>query len=337
MALTTLCVLAGCGGAESPLSARVGAGEEAYVSAFADPAQPGSDLARVDTASGTDDSPLRTTVSEPAAVAAAPGGVLVVVGTGDDQLVEIDAATGVVTRRVVVGLEPDAVAVTPDGADALVADEGSGRVSVVDLRRGRVVRTLTVGADPDALGVAGTAGHPGTWRAVVLDGTLGAAIPLRFPGPVPGFPLAVGPEPDAVAVTGSGTALVADLGDDEVVPVDLTTGAVGSAVDVGVPPTAVALSAEPAPGTSRADDPAGTAWVAGGGDLVPVDLSTMAVGSPVVVGHPAEALAVTDGGRRAWVADQDGTVTEVALATRHVLRTIRVGGRPGAVVVPGPS
>lgn len=332
----TLCGLSACGSGGSSLSARVRAGTEAYVANFADPAQPGTAVSRVDTVAGTVDPPLRTTVTEPAAVAAVPGtDHLVVVGTGDDQLVVLDGLTGAVLRRVVVGLEPDAVAVTPDGREALVADSGSGQLTVVDLRTGRVVRTLKVGADPDAVAVSGRAASG--WRAVVLDGTVGAAIPLRLPGPTVGYPVAVGAEPDAVAITAGGTALVADLGSDQLVPVDLASGHVGAPVALGVPPTAVAVTTAPAPGTSPATDPTGTAWVAGGGDLVPVNLATMTAGHPVPVGHPAEALALTDGGRRAWVADQNAAVTEVDLATGRPLRTVAVGGRPSAIAIPGPS
>lgn len=300
---------------------------------FADPAQPGSTIARVDLAAATVDPPLRTTVSEPAAVDAVPGtGLLAVVGTGDDQLVEIDAASGAVVHRVTVGLEPDAMAVTPDGT-ALVADGGSARLTAVDLRTGRVERTLHVGQVPDAVAV-----NPSGTRAVVVDEAQGAAVPILMAGLTTGFPIAVGSEPDAVAVAPDGvTALVADLGGDSVTPLDLQTGAVGTPVAVGVPPTGVAVTSRPAPGTDRATDPAGTAWVSGGGSLVPIDLSTMTAGSPLSVGRPAEAVALTDGGTRAWVADQDAAVTELDLTTGRVLHTVSVGGRPTAIAVPGGS
>jgi DNA-binding beta-propeller fold protein YncE len=46
----------------------------------------------------------------------------------------------------------------------------------------------------------------------------------------PGFPIEVGSEPDAIAFTPNGqTALVANLGSDNVTPVDLTHGHPGAA------------------------------------------------------------------------------------------------------------
>lgn len=330
MAAVTLSVLAACGSPNSSLSARITSRGELFVAAFADPAQPGSLVPRVDLRRGRVDPPLRTTVTEPAALAGVPGtGDLVVVGAGDDQLVEVDAATGAILRRVTVGLRPDAVALTAGGRTALVADGGSGQLSVVDLATGQVVATRAIGSLPTAVATTPT-------RAVVVDERQGVAVPVALPGLQVGAPVAVGTEPDAVAIApGGATALVAALGSDSLTPLDLRTGAAGPPVPVGVPATGVAVTRHPAPGATAAGDPAGTAWVTGGDVLVPVDLATMAAGPPVRVGHPAEALALTDGGSRAWVAGTDGTVTEVDLDSGRVMRTVRVGGRPGAVVVPG--
>lgn len=330
MAIATLSVTAACGSAHSSLSARIASGREALVPAFADPAQPGSLVPRVDLATATVGTPLHTTVPEAAAVAAVPGTAdVVVVGAGNDQLVEVGAASGTVHLRVTVGLRPDAVAVTPNGASALVADGGSGRLTTVDLRSGRVVRTLAVGAVPAAVAVA-----PAASRAIVVDEGQGTGVLVPLSGAVPGSPVAVGPEPDAVAVAPDGiTALVADLGGDELTPVDLATATVQAPVAVGVPPTGIATTAHPAPGTSRTTDPAGTAWVTGGDSLVPVDLATMTAGTALAVGHPAEAVALTANGTLAWVAGTDGTLTELDLATGRVLHTVHVGGRPSAVLV----
>lgn len=299
------------------------------MAAFADPAQPGAQLPRVDIRLRRVDPPLRTTVSEPAAMASVPGtSDLVVVGAGDDQLVELNGGTGAVLRRVTVGLRPDAVAITPGGRTAVVADGGDGRLSVVDLATGRVVATRAVGALPAAVAVT-------AHRALVVDERQGVAVPVTMPGLQVGTAVAVGTEPDAVAVApGGATALVAALGSDSLTPVSLRTGRAGTPVAVGVPATGVATTRRPPPGTTAATDPAGTAWVTGSDVLVPVDLTTMAAGPSVRVGHPAEGVALTNGGTRAWVAGTDGTVTELDLQTGRVLRTLRVGGRPSAVLVP---
>jgi DNA-binding beta-propeller fold protein YncE len=144
----------------------------------------------------------------------------------------------------------------------------------------------------------------------------------------------VGAEPDAVAVARGGTlALVASLGADTVTPIDLESGVAGTPIDVGVPPTGLAVSGAPAPGSSPASDPEGTAWVAGGGVLVPIDLATLQAGDPVPAGGPAEAVAVSGRGRYAWVADAGGRVSEIDLRSARVVRSVSVGGRPTAIAI----
>ncbi len=275
-------------------------------------------------------SPLDTTVSEPAALAVERGGDLVVVGTGDDQLVVIDPATGRVDRRIVVGLQPAAVAVAPGGSNAVVADSGSGQLTEVDLRTGRVTRSVPVGSVPDAVAVGG----PKSSLAVVADEGQGTVVVVRLHPMHPGPAIPVGSEPVAVAIAPGGeTALVANLGSDTVTPVNLLTSAAETPITLPVPPTGLAVSPLPAPGTTSSTDPAGTAWVSGGESLVPIDLATMTAGTPIAIGHPTEAVALSSGGRRAWVADQDARVTSVDLVDQRVGPTLYVGGRPSAIVV----
>jgi DNA-binding beta-propeller fold protein YncE len=73
-----------------------------------------------------------------------------------------------------------------------------------------------------------------------------------------------------------------------------------------------------------------------GSDLVPVNLTAFTAGTAVPVGHLAEALAITADGTTGWVADQDARVTPVDLAAGTVGRSIYVGGRPAAIVIPPP-
>lgn len=304
----------------------------AYVCIFASPSQPGTSVARIDLSTDRVETPLRTTVSEPSAVVSVPRSKnLLVAGTGDDQLVEIDPTTAKIAHRIVVGLQPDAIAVTPDGTRALVADSGSGRLTVVNLRTGAIAGSVPVGSVPDAVAVGGL----GSRVAVVADEGQDAAVVVSLSSLRAGQPITVGAEPDAVAVTPAGIALVANLGSDSVTPIDLATGVAGPPIPVAVPPTGLAVSPLAAPGSDRANDPAGTAWVTGGGALVPINLTTMTVGTPVVIGHPAEAVALTAGGRQALVADQDARVTVVDLRSGRVVATTYVGGRPSAIAGTG--
>ncbi|MFC0081912.1 YncE family protein [Aciditerrimonas ferrireducens] len=288
----------------------------AYVAAFGDPAEPGALVPRVGLHPLRTLRPLATTAAQ-AAVVGTWHADLVVLGEADDQLVVLSPG-GRVLRRVVVGLEPDALAVRGDLA--LVADSGSGQLQGVDLQTGRVLWSVAVGAVPDALAVAGSS-------VLVADLASGRVVAVSLVSHRVTASADGGPEPDALAVAGS-SVLVADLGADQVLALDLPGLSQGPRVAVPFDPTGLALG----PG------PAGTpvAWAVGGAALVPLRLPGLLPGPAIPLGHVAEALALGPGGRTAWVAEEDGFVAAVNLATGRVLGRTYVGGRPSALAL-GPS
>src|ERR1039457_4115521 len=105
------CGLAGC---TSGSAAAAPATPTAYVSTGASVANPGNNVAVVDTVSSRLQTPI-SAGSLPAALAVTPDGKMVLAANkGVDTLSEIDVASGRVMKDATVGLEPDAVAVTPD-------------------------------------------------------------------------------------------------------------------------------------------------------------------------------------------------------------------------------
>jgi YVTN family beta-propeller protein len=299
---------------------------QVYVCNYAYASQPGTTITPINV---TDRLPEHrvTIASLPSAVASTPDGRhLVVTAQGDNLLVVLDTATDAVSGRVTTGLEPDAVAVTPDGRTAVVANFGDATVTLVDLTTLRALRTIAVGSQPDAVAVT-----PDGRTAVVANFGDATVTPVDLVTMTAGPPIAVGSQPDAVAITPDGrTAVVANFGDATVTPVDLVTARAQPPVPVGPGPAGIVISA-----TSPAGDAA--AWVAVGASLVPVALTTWAPGAPVAVGHIAEALALADGGRTAWVAGQDGAVLPVDLSTGRTGRAAHVLGRPSAIAVAPPS
>jgi YVTN family beta-propeller protein len=337
-------LLTGCGNTTASVSTytaqNAASGSQAYLATFGYDDQPGTTVTSVDLLTGprAGSRGLRlgravSVGSLPSALAATPDGrLLLVTDQGNDQLAVVDTATDAVIAHIPTGVEPDAVAVSPDGRIALVANVDDNTVTPVDLVTLRAGRPITVGARPDAVAIGG----PGGRTALVADLEGDTVTPVDLSTMTAGAPIAVGLEPDAVALSPDGaTALVANLGSGTVTPISMATLHPGPSVPVGPGPTSVAVA-----GTGPSGTP--TAWVASGTNLVPVNLPVLAsagsspVGRPVAVGHLAEAVAVNSSGTRAWVAGQDATVTAVNLSTAVVSRSLFVGGRPEAIVIPPP-
>jgi hyaluronoglucosaminidase len=204
---------------------------------------------------------------------------------------------------------------------AFNADPGTS-VAVVDLAGDHALSPVALGAGSLPSALAATADGrrllvtaQGVNELVVLDSGTGSVVRT----------VTTGLEPDAVAVGGPGgtTALVANLGDGTVTPVDLTTLRAGRPIPVGPGPTGIAWARR-----------AQSAWVSVGSSLIPIDVAPGTAGTAIAVGHVAQAVALGPRGTTAWVAGIDGTVTPVDLRTGRAQRAMHVGGRPSAILVP---
>ena len=70
--------------------------------------------------------------------------------------------------------------------------------------------------------------------------------------------------------------------------------------------------------------------------MTPIDLVHLGAGAPLAVGTPAEALALADDGRTAWIGGENGTLVSLNLASGALGAAVTVGGQPSAVVIPAP-
>jgi YVTN family beta-propeller protein len=108
-------------------------------------------------------------------------------------------------------------------------------------------------------------------------------------------------------------------------PVELSTGAVG---------TQVPIATEGSPSDVAITPDGKTAYVAGGGDLVPIDVATNTAGTPIEVGFCPNGVAVKPDGSRVYVTDLcDSTVSVVDVATGKELTTVSVGSFPVAIAI----
>lgn len=235
---------------------------------------------------------------EPDAVAVAPGGtggkgIALVADLGDNSVTPVDLGTWKAGKPIPVGTEPVAIAVAV--GTAFVADFGSNQVTPIDLATLQAGAPIAVGQGPETLAVAGAAASAGGAASGAIGG---AAAPgstellvgnfgdetvtpidavTRQAGPPVPLPL----NPTDIVVTSSGaTAYI--TGGASVVPLTVDHLAVGLPITLKGVAQALAL----APGDR-------TAWVAlQTGSLVPVSLTSRAVGHAIHLGGHPSAIAI---------------------------------------------
>lgn len=161
----------------------------------------------------------------------------------------------------------------------------------------------------------------------VLVSQLDAATVARgaLPGTSLGTSIAVGSVPTDVTVDGTGTyAYVTNQFSSNVGVIDLATNSQVATIPVSGDPFRVKLSP---------DDR--SLFVTGNADsLFIIDVASREITGRLAVGLDANGLALDYTGTRLYVSNQsDGTVSEVDLSTKTVLRSIQVGGYPQELVL----
>ena len=171
----------------------------------------------------------------PLAVAAAPDGRTLYVGTAGDELLFLDVATRGVTATVpigdfaVFGVPGRPIAVREDGAVIVVANCGDGTVSVIDAATASVDATLPVGDCPRSVAFVGAAAYvsgSGDGSVTVVDTTTDSVTAT----------VSIGDEAWGSAATPDGAELWVTDGDTSAVILDTGTNAVvGSVTGLDAP------------------------------------------------------------------------------------------------------
>jgi hyaluronoglucosaminidase len=226
-----------------------------------------------------------------AAGASTEGVALYVTDVSDGTLVHVDPSGPTVGPEISVGRVPIDVAITADGEMAYVVKSYSNAVVPVDLATSTALPEIPVDC-PASIALV-----PGQEKAYVTRPCATTVVPLDLSTNTLGTPIDLGTNPYDVAVTAdSETAWVTvrpfpdGLGEDAaLIPVDVETDAVGTSIPLGTNEqnTSIVLGADGA-----------TAFVAVETDnaVLPVDLVTGTVGSPIAVSpHPAGLALAPDG------------------------------------------
>jgi len=167
---------------------------------------------------------------------------------------------------------------------------------------------------------------PGPATAFVVSSQAGTVTPVGLSDRKAGRPIAVGREPQAIAISpDQRMAYVVNSASDSVTPIQTGPRRREAAIAVGLDPQAIAITPD-----------GRTAFVsnAGSDTVTPIDLQTDVPGVPIAVGPDPHRLAMTPDGRTLYVLDWGGhTVTPIDVRTERALAPIGVGSYPSSIVI----
>jgi YVTN family beta-propeller protein len=167
---------------------------------------------------------------------------------------------------------------------------------------------------------------PGRATAFVVSSRAGTVTPIGLADRRAGRPIAVGREPQAIALSpDQRLAYVVNSGSDSVTPIQTGPRRREHAIPVGRDPQAIAITPD-----------GETAFVsnAGSDTVTPIDLDSGTPGVPIPVGPDPHQLAMTPNGRTLYVLDWGGrTVTPIDVRTERALTPIAVGSYPSSIVI----
>lgn len=232
-----------------------------------------------------------------------------------------------------------------NGPIAYVTEIGGGsngpsNVTPIDTENNTAGRSIAgVGDTPLATAIA----PDGTTAYVASD--TGTITPINLVTGLAETPITIANAfLGAIAITPDGsTAYVGDLNTGAVIPVNLATKTIGTAISTCTTPHDVAAGIVISPDGT-------TAYVACplGGTVVPINTSTNTAGSPIFAGEGPEGLAITPDGATLYAANfgvfgvvngqviqfSDGTtVTPIDTATDTAGSPITVGSEPSSVAI----
>ncbi len=281
----------------------------------------GNDVVPIDLTTGTVGKPIPVPITPVQVLVTPDGRTAYAFGLESSSIVPIDLATRTAMPPISLSASPNDVALSPDGT-RLYATVGNNSFVILDARSGQVLSTIDVPAGVGSIVVS----HNGTTAYVDASGSSFEQSPDFYSGgdTITSINLAarkVGatftlPAPANIfAISNDDTVLYASASPTSgngppsfLYEINVSTGALGT----------------PEPMTDSLNNfdlaPSGTtAYIDGSGDndVVPMNLSTFAIGHPIAVGQNPSQAAFSGNGTYMVIGTLKGVVV-VDLATGHV-------------------
>ncbi len=177
----------------------------------------------------------------PRAMAITPDGTSAYVAMDNGTVYPLAIATGTLGNPIAVGSSPEDIAITPDGSLAFVPDFGN-KVTPINLLTNTADAPIAVPGNPNVIAIT-----PNGVTALVVTFN-GGTVPISIATGTAGSPIPTPGTGTAIAITPSGTtAYVDDISDNQVVPIDVDSLAMGTPIAVGDAPQGIAISPDQAP------------------------------------------------------------------------------------------
>ena len=248
--------------------------------------------------------------------------VFVVDAAGND-LVELDARTGRVEKRISVGRAPEGASLSPSGRTIAVCVEEDNTVALVDVASARVTRLIhTQGKNPEHCEFNWNehwmmTGNENSNNIDLIDLRTGRSVAVV---PTSGHPRGV------AWLAHQPLAYVAEESANGVDIVDAVTRRVIRSIPTGLR----AAGAIASPHGRRVFVSNG-----GAGTVSAIDTATNRVLATIPVGKRPWNMAMTPDGRKLYVANgRSDSVTVIDTHALKAIKTIAVGGLPWGVSIP---
>lgn len=270
----------------------------------------------------------------PNAIAVTPDGKKAyVTNSAGNTVSPIDTATNTAGPKIKVGRFPAAVAITPDGSTAYVVSSGPGTVTPIDTATNKPGAPIPVGSDPTALAITPDG-------ATVFVSNLGSntVTPIDTATEHAGSPIPAGRAPSQIAITPNGkTAFVVDsyIHGTTVRPIHVATERAGAPIKVGPYPHDIVITPDGRTAFVACFDVDVTPGSPGVGSVVPVNVRTHSVGTPISFGTAfPDYLAARPDSTVVYATSEDG-VTPIRVATGVARPVIPAGDHPWDIVLSG--
>jgi len=237
-----------------------------------------------------------------------------------DAVVEVEAATGRILRRLEVGHDPENLALTPDGRWLVVSNEEDGEASILELSTGKRTGVLPTGAEPE-----GVACRPDGKVCYVTSEDEGTVTVVDPPGLKVLATFKAGQRPRAAVFTSDGRlAFVTGEASHTVTEVDALKHVVLDTRHLEGPqvkPMGIAITR---------DDRTLYVATGRGGSVVVIDVPSFKVrGTFAGVGQRPWGIAVDGAGRRLFTANgPSNDVSILGLPEGGALGRVPVGAHP---------